>query len=143
MFAHVLVPLDGSKGAEEAVRYAKDVCRGKLLLFRVQNYPSLLELPLDPTAAPALLEAEEKASQTYLEDLSQQLVEQGTLVSWVTRMGDPATTILQEAVDARVDLIVIASHGRSGLGRFLLGSVAEKVVRHATCPVLVVRQAPA
>ncbi|MBT9584201.1 universal stress protein [bacterium] len=137
MFANILVPLDGSAVAEQALSYARDVCRGKLLLLRVQNYPSPLDFPL---ATQSLLEAEDQAAHAYLEGIHQRLTREGALVSWIHRVGDPASTILQEARDARIDLIVMASHGRSGLSHFLLGSITEKVVRHATCPVLVVRQ---
>jgi nucleotide-binding universal stress UspA family protein len=58
----------------------------------------------------------------------------------LVRVGHPVDVILQAATDWPADLIVIGSHGRSGLGRVLLGSVAESVVRQAPCPVLVVRK---
>ena len=54
-------------------------------------------------------------------------------------MGDPADEIIKAATDEGVDLIVLGTHGRSGLARFLMGSVAEHVVRKATCPVLTVK----
>ncbi len=53
--------------------------------------------------------------------------------------GDPATLIVQTAADLSVDIVVIGTHGRTGVQRFVMGSVAESVVRHADCPVLVVR----
>ena len=53
--------------------------------------------------------------------------------------GDAATEIVRVARERRVDLIVVSSHGRTGLGRILFGSTAEAIVRHATCPVLVVK----
>jgi nucleotide-binding universal stress UspA family protein len=137
VFAHVLLPLDGSEIAEQALSYALNCCRGRLLLLRVQSYPS----PLDfPAATQASLEADDQAAAAYLESVRQRLADQGANVSWIHRIGDPAFVILQEAQRAEVDLIVMASHGRSGLSHFLLGSVTEKVVRHAHCPVLVVRQ---
>ena len=55
-------------------------------------------------------------------------------------LGDPATTILDQATFLGIDLIVMGTHGRRGPSRFLMGSVAERVVRHATCPVLTVRR---
>jgi nucleotide-binding universal stress UspA family protein len=55
------------------------------------------------------------------------------------RVGDPATAICQAAEEWRADLIVVGSHGRGGVGRVLLGSVADAVARHAACPVLIVR----
>jgi nucleotide-binding universal stress UspA family protein len=54
-------------------------------------------------------------------------------------IGDPALEILDEAQESKVDLIVMGTHGRSGLGRLLMGSVAESVVRKAACPVLTVK----
>jgi nucleotide-binding universal stress UspA family protein len=54
-------------------------------------------------------------------------------------MGNPAIELVDYAADARADLIVVTSHGRTGLARFALGSVAERVVRHASCGVLVLR----
>jgi universal stress protein A len=59
------------------------------------------------------------------------------------REGDAAAEILQEAVEAGADLIVMGSHGRTGLGHLLLGSVAEAVLRRAPCPVLTVKNPPA
>ena len=55
--------------------------------------------------------------------------------------GDPANENLRAAADWRADLLVMGSHGRDGVMRVLLGSVAEKVMRHATCPVLVIKAA--
>jgi len=56
--------------------------------------------------------------------------------------GDAAAEIVRVAKERKVDLIVLASHGRTGLGRILFGSTAEAVVRHAPCPVLVVKPPP-
>lgn len=53
--------------------------------------------------------------------------------------GDPSSEILRIAAESKADLIIMGTHGRSGLGRLLMGSVAEKVLRHATCPVLTVK----
>jgi len=64
----------------------------------------------------------------------------GVPVSFLIWEGDPGESIVEAAVAERADLIVVGSHGRSGVGRFLIGSVSDHVVRHAPCPVLVVRQ---
>ncbi|MDJ0716267.1 MAG: universal stress protein [Prochloraceae cyanobacterium] len=61
-------------------------------------------------------------------------------VNFRVAIGDPSSEIIDYAKEQNIDLIVIPSHGRTGLGRFFLGSVAEKVVRYAHCPVLVLRR---
>lgn len=140
MFQKVLVPLDGSPGAEQALDCARSICNGTLVLLSVQDYPSVVDLTLDQSAAQAILESEDKAMQDYLERGALKIKEEGGEATWIHRIGDAASWILQEARDQDADLIVMASHGRSGLARFLLGSVTEKVMRHAHCPVMVVRQ---
>ncbi len=60
----------------------------------------------------------------------------------MVRSGDPALTIAEAALEEQRDLVVVGTHGRSGLSRVVLGSVAEKVIRHSPCPVLVVPRAP-
>ena len=68
-----------------------------------------------------------------------QLVEAGRAADDKVRVGDAAAEIVRVAKEREVDLILISSHGRTGLGRILFGSTAEAVVRHASCPVLVVK----
>ncbi|HYG67919.1 MAG TPA: universal stress protein [Anaeromyxobacteraceae bacterium] len=65
-----------------------------------------------------------------------------TAVKTVTLVGDPADELVRYAKEEGVDLLVLGTHGRTGVSRAVLGSVAEKVVRHASCPVLVVRPTP-
>ncbi len=60
-------------------------------------------------------------------------------VETAVRRGDPVEEIVDYATEQRIDLIVIATHGRTGLGHVLLGSVAEPIIRHAPCPVLTIR----
>jgi nucleotide-binding universal stress UspA family protein len=60
-------------------------------------------------------------------------------VTSLVRMGDPSREIIAAAKELEIDLIILATHGRTGLSHFLLGSTAEKVVRRAGCPVLIVR----
>lgn len=78
------------------------------------------------------------------EEVVQDLVERGrhvgVTVSFLIWQGDPGEAIVEAATAERADLIVVGSHGRSGVGRFLIGSVSDYVVRHAPCPVLVVRR---
>ena len=142
MFADVLVPLDGSTASEQALAFAKEMATGKIRLLHLVNFPSgatafpARELP----AGAGVWENELAASRSYLEGIGQKLIEQGYQASWSDRIGEPARGILQELEEHPMDLVVMASHGRTGLKRFLLGSVAEKVARHAPCPVLLVRR---
>ena len=82
--------------------------------------------------------------RTLREIAAQELVQRGRrigiAVSFLIWEGDPGEAIIEAARSERADLIVVGSHGRSGVGRFLIGSVSDHVVRHAPCPVLVVRQ---
>lgn len=77
------------------------------------------------------------------EQVAQDLVEQGRragiAVSFLVWEGDPGESIIEAARSEHVDLIVVGSHGRGAVGRFLIGSVSDHVVRNASCPVLVVR----
>ena len=77
------------------------------------------------------------------EQLAQELVERGrevgVEVSFLVWTGDPGDMIVEAAESERADMVLVGSHGRGAVGRFFLGSVSEHVVRHAPCPVLVVR----
>jgi nucleotide-binding universal stress UspA family protein len=66
----------------------------------------------------------------------------GVEVSFLVWDGDPGDTIVEAATAEQVDMVLVGSHGRGAVGRFFLGSVSEHVVRHAPCPVLVVRPRP-
>jgi universal stress protein A len=94
-------------------------------------------MPL-PVATPALNEMVEGAKAglaTFVQKLGLDSLRPKTEV----RIGAPAAEIVGAAGDLKVDLLCIGTHGRTGLAHFLLGSVAERIVRHAPCPVLTVR----
>jgi nucleotide-binding universal stress UspA family protein len=83
-------------------------------------------------------------TESYLEQLRKELDQmqvQGSEIEVERRLveGNPATEILRTAEETRCDMIIMGSHGRTGLSRLLLGSVAEQVMRRATCPVLIMR----
>jgi len=139
-----LVPTDFSdcarKAAEEALVLANSF-RGRIIFFHVVDlYPLYtvayadefgVSVPLPPPA-PELIERE---WQDFLSGLPVEKVD------WekYTEEGEAATTILQQADQKHADLIVMGTHGRTGLEYMLLGSVAEKIVRRAHCPVLTIR----
>ena len=147
MLKHILVPLDGSELAEEAVEYAKGaVCSGgKITLLTVVDVP---DLPVY-YYYPAPLVAQEKdyanlshdladQAQEYLSRIAKKLQDEGLTVDLDVQIGDAATVITDRAHELGVDAICISTHGRSGIERWLFGSVTNKVLSSATCPVLVV-----
>jgi universal stress protein A len=92
----------------------------------------------NPTGEPAFDEAK-AAAQERLEQISHHKLKAGTRYELLVAAGDATEEILQTATRLRTDLIVMATHGRTGLRRLALGTVAERVVREAMCPVLTIR----
>jgi nucleotide-binding universal stress UspA family protein len=139
MFTRILVPLDGSASAEKALPRAR-------ALGRTLGIPTTL-ITVVETAADLFkkkdrylqthLEAGVRQSEQYLEKTSTTF--SGSAIHYTVARGRAEDLIVTNAAAQRGTLIVMATHGRSGFGRWLLGSVTEKVVRGATNPVLVVR----
>ena len=132
----ILVPVDFSDCSKKALRYALPFSKqfgAKITLIHVMQYPA--EFPeVMMTDVQTAREAEAE-----LELLMQKL---GGKVPFQTivKIGIPRVEILKAADDSGADLIILSTHGRSGLARVFLGSTAEAVVRYAQCPVLVVRE---
>lgn len=139
MYHKVLVPLDGSEASEHALRYALQVSPTWIRLMRVTLTPGTVSYPLELPSARQVLASERDACRDYLERVALLHRRPGLEIDWVVHVGDVAGLILDEADREQVDLVVMTSHGRTGLARFALGSVAEKVSRHAPCPVMVIR----
>jgi nucleotide-binding universal stress UspA family protein len=140
----ILVPFDFSPTAREALAPAADLARrygAALVLLHVYE-PPLYPVPPDAMRLPSpeVMAAEVTALETDLEGVQRQLQSEGVgNVTVNIAQGDPVKEILREIKDVGIDLVVIGTHGRTGLKHLLLGSVAEKVVRSAPCPVLTVR----
>jgi nucleotide-binding universal stress UspA family protein len=146
MFKHLLVPLDGSGFAELAIPYAVEIAHkfeGKITLMRVISPPQPTSADLSPDASKLMWQLRtmaDKEAQDYLQAKTDELNKQGHRVDWdITGDTSPADSILTIAQEKGADGIVMSTHGRSGLGRFVFGSVAEKVVRHSDVPVLLIR----
>jgi universal stress protein A len=134
-FSKILCPVDFDQNSLAAVPVAAELaqkCNATLYLLHV------IELHLAPEPALSSGEAED-AAQTKLERISRQKLKAGTRYEILVMPGDPAVEVLQMAAKLGIDLIVMATHGRTGLRRLVLGSVAERVVREAPCPVLTVK----
>lgn len=144
MFFRILVPLDGSIRAEGALEPAVAMARafgGNLRLVRVCPGPVSADYTVNVHLHEAVERREHAQLEQYLEEVRSRYSEQGlTVVTRLLEAGDPAERILEEVQSDPVDLIVLTSHGRTGVARFMLGSVAEHLSRRATCPVLIVRQ---
>lgn len=141
-FNSVLIPTDGSEDATYAARkglsLAKLINAKKVIALYVKDLVSLYGVPEDDMILFINANLEEEGN-TILSDIKNEGKELGLDVETVILEGHPADEILQVAEDRGVDIIVMGTVGRSGITRLLMGSVAEKVTRHAPCPVLVVR----
>jgi len=142
----LLVPLDGSVLAEAALAPARELATdlgGEVVLMRVVESPASLAAPDYLAAAGYDEEAELAAARGYLNGVATALQDGGVRVEVVTSVGHPPTLIPMVAHDRGADLIVMATHGRSGLARLVLGSVGTGVLQRSAVPVLLTRPAPA
>jgi nucleotide-binding universal stress UspA family protein len=137
----VVVPLDGSENAEQALPYARALAQrsgGSLLLVSVVDIP--VEFGAWSMASAGMYGVEldkwQQESHSYLQRIAG---EQGVTTSTVVRVGAAAAEIHTAADGAENAVIVTTSHGRTGLSRLFMGSVASKLVRESKCPIMVVR----
>ena len=138
---HILVPTDLSEGAEQALDYACELARrldAQVHLLNVISIPALGVPELGVALTASMIDQLVVDNQTALEQLARTrcTAEMGQLL---VRTGDARDVINVTAKELGVDLIVMGTHGRRGVARALLGSVAETVVRTAPCAVLTVR----
>jgi len=138
----ILVPTDFSECSEAAVKYGFALANAfgaTAHLLNVVQDPYTLPWAADAFAAPVgdmLTDWEAQAKRRLVESVPDASASPTVLT---TRVGSPAAEIVRYATQHRIDLIVLGTHGRGPLGHILLGSVAERVVRTAPCPVLTVR----
>ncbi len=147
MYQKIVVPLDGSELAECVLAHVDALGRGCLLkeitFVRVVEpfeSPSVVaEYPLKPEDV-ARVNAENKAkAEDYLKKLVGRFQYPQVKTEWQVLSGRPADTLADFGVKTKADLIVIATHGRSGVSRWVWGSVADRILRSACVPVLMVR----
>ena len=152
MFERILVCLDGSKLAEQILPYATEEAIGfesKLILIQVMSMPTSVFMASTPTVgAPAqtgeIIKAEiqrqEAETKIYLDGVAQTLLGKGLDIESIILGASPAgEAIVKYAQDNSINLICIATHGYSGLGRLVLGSVADQVLRESGLPVLMIK----
>jgi nucleotide-binding universal stress UspA family protein len=149
MYKRILVPLDGSKLAECALPYAEALAKGcdteKVILVsvteRVQGYRAFedYDQPLGQRLAPEAYGKKETQAQKYLSRIAKAMEAKGIKVDTEVLLGDPAEEIIIYAKHPGCDVIIISSHGRSGVSRWTHGSVADRVFRGSPVPVLMVK----
>ncbi len=142
----ILVPTDLSEGAEEALDYALALAAAlgaQVHLLNVVGIPSLGVPELGLAMASVTIDTVVVENQKAIDELAARKRTIAPIGQAILRTGDAKDTILQVAKELGADLIVMGTHGRRGLKRALLGSIAELVVRTAACPVLTVRTSDA
>lgn len=148
MFQKILVCLDGSKLAEQILPYAEAQAQqfsSRIILLQVVTIPSAAIAGVGPVPSSGEIIAEqfnlaEKDAMTYLKSVAQSLGVKGLKAEAVTLQGTQVGEgIVDYANKNSIDLIAIATHGRSGVGRAVFGSVADYVLRGSGIPILVVR----
>ena len=142
MYKKILVPLDGSALAERAVQHAAEIARGtgaELILLEV------VQLPLSkvPEAGPAeevkSIEEAAAGAKAYLDAIASRAIKEGIKTRIAILEGAVAGAILGFAHDEDVDILVMSTHGRTGLPKAFLGSVAEEVMLTTKRPVMLVK----
>lgn len=152
MLNTVLVPLDGSPLAEEALPYARSIVRpgGKIILITAVDLPTSLMYDVYPMIGvrvenpegtnPYFYGAEKLITQAkaYSKRFVEEMTAAGFEVELVVEVSEPAALVIKAAQEEKVDAIVMSTHGRSGFTRWLFGSVTQKVLSAASCPVFVI-----
>lgn len=155
MLKHILLPLDGSPLAEQALAYARDILApdGRLTIVCAVDLPELVPNSFYPMVSASVggLATDEKGRYTYnpqdLIRMAQAYIDQIVTplrnttayeIETIIEIDEPAELIVKTAKVQHVDAIVMSTHGRSGLSRWLFGSVTTKILNAAPCPVFVI-----
>jgi nucleotide-binding universal stress UspA family protein len=150
MYKKIMVPLDGSDLAESVLPHVKAIASGsqgmQVVLVRVVDplgYPIMVrahgEFGMPEKNGEQIQQERKKAAESYLQKMEKQLKLEGLTVNAAVLEGEIAETLIHYATINSVDLIVMTTHGRSGISRWLLGSVADRMVSHSCVPILMVR----
>ncbi len=140
-YRNIVIATDGSENSDRAVSYGIEIAKmsgATLHALYVVDTSSFSSIPMDAgwEAMYEILKKEGKKAVSYVKEAGEAA---GVEVKEILEEGHPSNEIIDFAENNSVDLIVMGTHGKSGIDRFLLGSVAEKVVRNSKIPVMVVR----
>ncbi len=145
MYQKILVPLDGSELAECVLPHVEVLARGcqaKSVVFIRMVEPfhqPTGDYVMDPDQVKKIESEHKRAAEAYLQKISAKVSLAGAVVRTEVMSGRPAEVLADYAAKNQVDLIVIATHGRSGVSKWVWGSVADRTLRSACAPVLMVR----
>lgn len=145
MYEEILVPLDGSELAEHALPHARALSKAfdaRMTLLCIVETVQMYSQPgmIGPAVSvPLDVKEEMKNLKGYLDNIAGELKKEGITARTEVREGDPASEICDYADQNDEDIIVMSTHGRSGIQRWVYGSVADKVLRSANVPVLLIR----
>jgi nucleotide-binding universal stress UspA family protein len=141
---NILVPVDFSEYAEHALDYAIALAAkldAKVHLLNVIGIPALGVPELGVALSAGMMDTIVKDNQAALDKLASARRTKASIGEVMLRTGDARDVIVRACEEVNADLIVMGTHGRRGVSRALLGSVAESIVRTAPCPVLTIRKA--
>lgn len=145
MYEEILVPLDGSELAETALPHARALAKaydGRITLMSIMEPVTVYTQPgvVGPIVSVGIdIEEELRRIREYLDKVADRLKTESIDVRIVVREGDPASEIIDYAAANQEDIIVMSTHGRSGIQRWVYGSVADRILRSANAPVLLIR----
>jgi nucleotide-binding universal stress UspA family protein len=141
MIKKILIPLDGSEFADKSLPYAIELgqkLEAELILVWVLH-PMVIMSDYGLTAYQKITSMEENEAKSYLMAAQTELRKHNLSVDTKILEGPVADSIIDLVIQEQIDLVVMSTHGRSGLSRWVYGSVATKVLQHAPCPVFLVR----
>jgi nucleotide-binding universal stress UspA family protein len=144
MIRKILVPTDFSKLSMVALEYAEillELQTPEIYLLHVLDKSAIRKEEKKKKHTEKSFAALEKVAMKQLSNIAGQYFTETNVVTLVLRKGDPSREIVKLAHEEKVDLIIISTHGRTGIAHVLMGSVAEKVVRYSPIPVLSVKPA--
>ena len=140
----ILVPIDFSDYSRSALKYAVNFCKNykadMFLIYVVEPVIYPPDFSMGQIAIPSVNSEWDERARQELDKLAKEEIPSGVSVKTIIKTGKPFLEIIETAGELDVDLIIIATHGRSGVEHILFGSTAEKVVRKAPCPVLTLRE---
>jgi nucleotide-binding universal stress UspA family protein len=151
VFSTIVVPLDGSETAAQALPVAKEMAQrfGSRMLFVQVVDTGSASLALganaasggmaDPASITGEVDARVEVAKSYLSAVVEEMTAADIAAEYAIHDGPVAEDIISSAAEAEADLIVMCSHGHTGLRRLVFGSVADKVIRNAPMPVLIIR----
>lgn len=141
MYKKILVPLDGSELAEAVLPHAEALAKSEnaeLVILRVPNIPAGEYIALDPVVASTIRKDIREEASKYVNEKVDLLKKDHIKATGLTKEGSVPDTILEVAEETQADMIAMSTHGRTGVKRWLMGSVADKIVHHTHIPVMLI-----